>query len=341
MSVRSNNTESMTVNESSVFDDIITPTVLEDKSMQDLPTKQGWLEKKTTGMVRRWIRRYFVLEKQEIKYYYTNSLDKFGGVINFNIVTIDVQITNKTFKLIALGGKRAFKLRASSEQEALDWVYAISIHINSSNGRKTVLTIAGKNNFWKFPRISENEFKKMTCTGDLLLFRGRDMVSKFQRFVTKSEYDHVAMILKYSSGKIALFEATGADGVSIVYWDDFIFYQWEKLYSRLMYRKLTFERSEYALKELEEFIFAVQGKQYRISPGKLMSNKRDSDPKNKKGFFCSELIAMAYKMIGILPDDPPANKYWPGDFASSKNLRLGNGAYLHSEILIDFDIKEP
>ena len=40
-----------------------------------------------------------------------------------------------------------------------------------------------------------------------------------------------------------------------------------------------------------------------------MSNKTDKDPKNKTGFFCSELVATAYKAIGILPNFPPANKY--------------------------------
>ena len=34
---------------------------------------------------------------------------------------------------------------------------------------------------------------------------------------------------------------------------------------------------------------------YRLSAGKLMSKKHDKNPRDKKGFFCSELIATAYK----------------------------------------------
>ena len=325
--------------ESSVFDGLITPMPVLESNSISLPSKYGWLYKKTTSLIPRWIRRYFILEKRELRYYYTESKAKFGGVINFDIVTVEIQVKHNVFKLIALGANRAFRLRCESEQEALDWVYAISMHINSSNGRKAVFSISGKNKFWKFNRLSENEFKAMACTGDLLLFRGKDIVSTLQRFVTKSEYDHVAFILKYASGRLALFEATGADGVSIVFWDDFKFYQWENLYSRLIYRKLDFERTELILKELEGFIHSVYGKKYRISASKLMSNKHDKDPVNKRGYFCSELVAAALKALKLLPDDPPASRYWPGDFSDSKPLNLSSGATLHPGVLLDFDLK--
>ncbi|OMJ90100.1 hypothetical protein SteCoe_7587 [Stentor coeruleus] len=325
--------------ESSIFSDIFTPIDAFEETPQELPSIQGWLEKKTTGLIHRWVRRYFSLKNHELKYFYNDQLDKLGGVINFDIITIDVQISKKKFKLIILGGKRSFQLRASSKKEALDWVYAISLHINNSCGRKKVTAIALKKRFWKFSRISQDDFQTMACTGDLLLFQGKDTVSKMQRLVTNSKYDHVAIILKYSSGRVALFEATGENGVSIVFWDDFTLNQWEKLYSKLVYRRLDFDRSERALKGLEEFIYSVEGKKYKITARTLMSSRKDEDPKKKKGFFCSELVAMAYKMMYILPDNPPASKYWPGDFADSKNLKLINGACLQPGMLIDFDIK--
>lgn len=43
--------------------------------------------------------------------------------------------------------------------------------------------------------------------------------------------------------------------------------------------------------------------------------------KQKKGFFCSELIAAAYKKQGLLDPVKAASKYWPGDFEpSSKSI---------------------
>jgi hypothetical protein len=322
--------------DSSIFSDLQTPET--EVSRISLPLKSGWLEKRSTGLVKRWIRRYFHLESQELKYYYSESCNKLGGVLNFNLLTAEVEVKKSSLIIRTLGGKRAFHLRGSNEKEAIDWAYAISLHINSANGRRSVMSVAEKSHHWKYSRISESEFKATACTGDILLFRGNDVVSKIQRFVTVSQYDHVAFILKYSSGKLALLEATSADGVSILPWDEFKFYRFEQLYERLIYRKLDFDRSQTALKALEMFILKVQGKKYRISAGKLLAKSLDKDPGNKRGFFCSELVAMALKAISVLPVNPPASRYWPGDFADEKNIQLVGGATLNPGQLIDFDI---
>lgn len=58
-------------------------------------------------------------------------------------------------------------------------------------------------------RISEKEFVRMADTGDLILFRGKAFESRLQRVVTGSEYDHVAIVLKYSTSDIFLIEALG------------------------------------------------------------------------------------------------------------------------------------
>lgn len=42
----------------------------------------------------------------------------------------------------------------------------------------------------------------------------------------------------------------------------------------------------------------------------------DSFIQRDQGFFCSELIAAAYKKLGLLPKDRPACKYWPGNFST-------------------------
>jgi hypothetical protein len=35
------------------------------------------------------------------------------------------------------------------------------------------------------------------------------MGSKFQRFITRCDFDHVALLLRYKNDKIVLFESTG------------------------------------------------------------------------------------------------------------------------------------
>ena len=50
-----------------------------------------------------------------------------------------------------------------------------------------------------------------------------------------------------------------------------------------------------------------------------------------KSFFCSELVAAAYKRIGLLDPYKAASTYWPGDFSQEdkkKEIKLLNGAYL-------------
>jgi hypothetical protein len=54
----------------------------------------------------------------------------------------------------------------------------------------------------------------MADTGDILLFRGKSMACSIQRSFTRSEFDHVALILRYSSGELYLFESTG----NVVIW---------------------------------------------------------------------------------------------------------------------------
>ena len=77
---------------------------------------------------------------------------------------------------------------------------------------------------------------------------------------------------------------------------------------------------------------------YNLSAGKLMRNRQDKDPKNKKGFFCSELIATALKEIEVLDKSKPSSKYWPGDFDDGK-LKTVAPAEIENGVIIDFDLK--
>ena len=39
---------------------------------------------------------------------------------------------------------------------------------------------------------------------------------------TNSDYDHVAIVVRYLDYKIGIFECTGGDGVNIISWNSFI-----------------------------------------------------------------------------------------------------------------------
>mmetsp|Transcript_32095 Transcript_32095/g.31838 ORF Transcript_32095/g.31838 Transcript_32095/m.31838 type:complete len:217 (+) Transcript_32095:429-1079(+) len=215
---------------------------------------------------------------------------------------------------------------------------ALHKHITYSDGRKLdMTTISMQKEFWRFDRLSEEQFRYQACTGDLILFKGKSVAAKLQRSVLRGRYDHVALLLCYSTGDIAILEATGDEGVAIVQWDDFLRYGWHRLYKRIALRKLTMNRTEETLTKLQEFIDNARGKKYKISYKKVFGIDQRRQPGTEDNYFCSELIASAYKALGILDENIPSSRYWPGDFESKNSLPLMD-AELGEEIMVDFEL---
>lgn len=67
---------------------------------------------------------------------------------------------------------------------------------------------------------------------DIILFRGFNTAAKLQRSFTGSVYDHVALLVKYKSGDLILFEAVGRTGVGLCRWKTFLQKKWYKLYDK-------------------------------------------------------------------------------------------------------------
>ena len=302
-----------------------------------LPTKSGWLKKRSTGVFKRWQWRFFVLRDKVLKYFHDLSKTLPAAVINFEQVDTDLERISSTELLIVLSNsKRKFHVKAKP-QDIARWVEALKPHIQCSLGKlEKRSSLSLKKNFWKYSYISEKQFRNEASTGDILLFQSKNLTAKLQRGLTGSKYDHVAMILRYSSEKIGFLEATGATGVAIVLWDDFLSFQWHLLYSKLVLRKLNIVRNQENISKFEDFIDKVQGKNYRLTPNKILRRSKNVTPGEEKSYFCSELIASAYKALGILPQDVPSCHYFPGKFAS-ESLPLINCA-LGEELLIDFSL---
>lgn len=100
---------------------------------------------------------------------------------------------------------------------------------------------------------------------------------------------------------------------------------WHKIYKKIVYRKLRFSRSFDNMQRLERFIKTVIGMKYKLNPTKIFRRKCENDAENihgEKTYFCSELVASAYKCMGILPKEISASQYWPGSFSNSGKLDL-------------------
>ena len=60
------------------------------------------------------------------------------------------------------------------------------------------------------------------------------------------------------------------------------------------------------MQKLEQFIRSTIGLKYQLNASKILRKKDENDEtvkKEDKSYFCSELVASAYKSLNLLPKD--------------------------------------
>ena len=65
---------------------------------------------------------------------------------------------------------------------------------------------------------------------------------------------------------------------------------------------------------LKPFIKKMIGKSYSCNAIKLLKKESEEDLEGKGEYFCSELVAKAYKLLGLIDPSKSSNSYWPVDF---------------------------
>ena len=148
----------------------------------------------------------------------------------------------------------------------------------------------------------------MADTGDILLFRGTATGAKITRTVTGGYFDHVAMVLKFETdpGEVYLVEATGNNGVALNRWGLLKDHVGPgKFYKKLIFRHVNFERGDKMVDNLEKFLSEAVGQNYGmrgILRSKTLKPSEESDRiiQEDRSFFCSELVAKAYKLLGVI-----------------------------------------
>lgn len=58
------------------------------------------------------------------------------------------------------------------------------------------------------------------------------------------------------------------------------------------------------------------------------------DETEEDGYFCSELVAKAYKLCNLLQSKKASSSFWPLDFSQQRNIQLSNGAYFDKEVTV-------
>jgi len=162
------------------------------------------------------------------------------------------------------------------------------------------------------------------------------IMSSMQRSVTSSCYDHVGIVCrippnsKHPSSLVVL-EAT-SDGVKKYPLRGRLM-AWDLSDAQVVWRHLKIERTPEFQAQLRDFVADMDGKQYGLNPINMI---RRVSVQEKDSFFCSEIVAMALKKVGALPDDKPSNAYLPVTFSASSKLQMKGNASLDQEVLLQF-----
>lgn len=217
-------------------------------------------------------------------------------------------------------------------------------HISKGNLSNT-FSISLRKNFLTTYYISEAEFTFRAKTGDILLFKGFETQAACQRCVTKSKYDHVALLYK-KRGCLYVYESTSTDGCIRRLWREFIVYFWYLLYEKITYRELRINNEKdkdtiinYITTKAEEFYTETKGKEYELNLGDIACGSKtieDKRKKNEKGYTCSSLVAGAYRSMGVINSSINIKRILPGDFSVDSQLVLTKHFDLGPEITIDF-----
>jgi len=82
------------------------------------------------------------------------------------------------------------------------------------------------------------------------------------------------------------------------------------------------------------------GHPYALKVQRLMQQDlsacEDLQVKPEQAFFCSELLALLYKRLGILETSRPSHSYWPGCFSTEKGgITLAGDAMLSAEFTVN------
>lgn len=155
--------------------------------------------------------------------------------------------------------------------------------------------------------------------GDIVLISNSEFYTHIAKLGTMSVWDHIAMVVEVDK-ELHLFESS-PDGVFTTPLNRRL-----KFYlkgSTLGVRRLIMSRTPEMKTALATFIKEVDGRPYKKNWMDLVRAWQGSHTsEDLSSIFCSELVAAAYKRMGLLSNDIPSNNFLPVDFALPNNAKV-------------------
>ena len=215
---------------------------------------------------------------------------------------------------------------AESERNMIQaWHRVLAQNIQISNGARKGYAAPKAFKFWESKQCSIRQFYEQADTFDVILFRCNTGGGKIIRSWTHSEWDHVGMVLKIGGydNEIIIIEATGNRGVHLKKFSSIIPHI-GKFYEKVAWKKMNFVRDDEKLDIIDKFVEEAIGRKYKFRVRDLArsATKKFSGSDGRqyvdedRTFFCSELVAKAWKCAGVMEDnaDDGANNFMPADF---------------------------
>ncbi len=283
--------------------------------------------------------------------------------LNFNLLSCKLLVNKKCIeqknnnnyeiKIIILGTTKEISFFIENYDIYKKYIYLLGSKIHYYNGYKInrIGLSLRTDDFYKDTYISCKDFESMVKTGDLLLFRTIDCISDCQRFLTRDQYDHTAIIIR-KNGIIELFESTSTDKCNLLEWRKFKFRLYNLVFKKIVLRRLNIEGDDPdVINEIQEgieeksneFIQKVDKKNYFMSIPKMIftSNPENYEIKREwdkaEGFCCSAMNAAFYIHNGIMKLEKSVHCVRPGDFEQDNNrLTIQPGFSFGPEKIIEF-----
>ena len=192
--------------------------------------------------------------------------------------------------------------------------------------------------------IDLDEVEASARTGDILLFEGRRPELRLMQKVQRSRWSHVGMLIRIpETGELVVWESEPMGSVENVLTEErksgpqgvpfrsrVLSSLEEGVQAAFGYRRLEPPLTDEHHDRLRKFALSVYDLPFPKMPvflHELFLGRLKIQPKKIKHFFCSQLVAQTYIVLGLLPDDVPINDAWPGHFddgnLADQHLREG------------------
>ncbi len=207
-------------------------------------------------------------------------------------------------------------------------------------------------------RISLDRAVRQTRTGDVWLFRGRTLADRTIQVTTNSPVNHVGMAVviedlppllwhaELGRSLVDVWSGTRHGGAQLHDLRGAVL-TWANRYGqRVWLRQLDGSVDREMENDALRTVARLDGTPFpsapQIAKGWLVGRAPEhaGRVRETESAYCSEIVAVTYQAMGLLPAGRRPGWYDPGRFWSGDNLHLQLGAHLGAEIAVEVPVRD-